>query len=55
MEHSDWVGWSQLMIVELATHVNIRESWASYFQMLATPKETDHYNSEYKRQVNLGF
>ena len=41
--------------VQLTTDEAIREGWALYFQKLATPKEKDHYNSEYKSQVDLDF
>ena len=41
--------------VQLTTDEAIREGWDLYFQKLATPKKKDHYNSEYKSQVDLDF
>ena len=38
--------------VHLTTDEAIRERWASYFRKLATPKDKDHFNIEYKQQVN---
>ena len=41
--------------VHLTTSEAIRQGWATYFQNLATPKEKDNYNIEYKQQVDLDF
>ena len=41
--------------VHLTTSEAIRQGWATYFQKLATPKEKDNYNIEYKQQVDLDF
>ena len=41
--------------VQLTTDEAIREGWALYFQKLATPKEKDHFKSEYNSQVDLDF
>ena len=49
------LSWLVVNDVHLTTDEAIREGWALYFQTLATPKDKDHYNIEYKQQVDLDF
>ena len=35
------------------TNHEIREGWATHFQRLATPMESDRFDSEYKEMIDL--